>query len=97
MITDEAKKSPSGVAPEGQKSVGRLEPSRRVGNDGDGYDCDDGHCDHAKVGGVRGERRAVEVHLRPASKPRRLRSVKSGYGADFNPIIFGSARRKQRI
>lgn len=36
-ISPWAKKSPSGVAPEGLKSLERLEPSRRAGGGDDGY------------------------------------------------------------
>src|SRR5687768_13906166 len=72
----EAKKSPSGVAPEGQKSDGRLEPSRRVGNDGCYNNGDDRANDHESVGAARGIRRA-KVHVKARRKSDGKTAVKA--------------------
>ena len=66
-----AKKSPSGVAPEGLKSLERLEPSRRAGGGDDGYN----HGGQAKGGFARCC--SVKVHSSLEEKPVAASSVES--------------------
>lgn len=62
-VTAEAKKKPPRCGTGGAKSFGRLEPSRRVSNDGSDYGYD-GDCDHGNVGAARGSRRTGKIHVR---------------------------------
>jgi len=68
------KKSPSGMAPEGQKSCVRSAPSRRVGNDGN----DDGD-DRGAAGEAGRECRCSEqVHQEAERRVEHLVPVKAG-------------------
>lgn len=80
--------SPLAAAPLGQKSDGRLEPSRCVNNDGYSDDGYDGGGGHGSVVEAEGTCRAVQVHVDARTKSKRLPPVKTRFAS----LQFASLR-----